>query len=38
LTSDSLGDVSWVQKAALQLYRGNVLLLHTSRIFLVSTF
>jgi len=30
-TSGSLGDISWVQKAALQLYRRNVLLLHTSR-------
>jgi len=30
-TSDSLGDVSWIQKAALQLYRRNVPLLHTSR-------
>jgi len=28
-TSDSLGDVSWIQKAALQLYRRNVPLLHT---------
>jgi len=28
--SDSLGNVSWVQKAALQLYRRNVPLLHTS--------
>ena len=28
LTSGSLGDVSWVQKAALQLYRRNVPLLH----------
>ena len=31
LTSDSLGDFSWIQKAALQLYRRNVPLLHTSR-------
>ena len=31
LTSDSLGDVSWIQKAALQLYRKNVPLLNTSR-------
>jgi len=31
LTSDSLGDDSWVQKAALQLCRRNVPLLHTSR-------
>ena len=31
LTSDSLGNVSWIQKAILQLYRKNVLLLHTSR-------
>ena len=30
LTSGSLGDTSWVQKAALQLYRKNVPLLHTS--------
>jgi len=30
-TSDSLGNVSWIQKAALQLYRRNVPLLHTSR-------
>ena len=30
-TSDSLGDVSWIQKAALQQYRRNVPLLHTSR-------
>jgi len=30
LTSDSLGDVSWIQKAALQLYRRNVPLLHMS--------
>ena len=30
-TSDSLGDVSWIQKSALQLYRRNVPLLHTSR-------
>jgi len=30
-TSDSLGDVSWIQKAALQPYRRNVPLLHTSR-------
>jgi len=30
-TSDSVGDASWVQKAALQLYRRNVPLLHTSR-------
>ena len=30
-TSDSLGDISWIQKAALQLYRRNVPLLHTSR-------
>ena len=29
-TSDSLGDVSWVQNATLQLYRRNVPLLHTS--------
>ena len=29
-TSDSLGDVSWVQKAALQLWRKNVPLLPTS--------
>jgi len=29
LTSDSLGDVSWVQKAVLQLYRRNVPLLHS---------
>ena len=29
-TSDSLGAVSWVQKATLQLYRRNVPLLHTS--------
>ena len=31
LTSDSLGDTSWVQKAALQLCRRNVSLLHPSR-------
>ena len=30
-TSDSLGDVFLIQKAALQLYRRNVPLLHTSR-------
>ena len=30
LTSDSLGDVSWIQKAALQLYRRNVPLFHMS--------
>ena len=30
-TSDSLGDVSWVQKDDLQLYRRNVPLLHMSR-------
>jgi len=30
-TSDSLGDVSWIQKATLQLCRRNVPLLHTSR-------
>ena len=30
-TSDGLGSVSWIQKAALQLYRRNVPLLHTSR-------
>ena len=30
-TSDSLGDVSWIQKAASQLYRKNVPLLYTSR-------
>ena len=30
-TSDSLGDISWTQKATLQLYRKNVPLLHTSR-------
>jgi len=29
--SDSLSDVSWIQKAALQLYKRNVPLLHTSR-------
>ena len=29
-TSDDLSNVSWVQKAALQLYRRNVPLLHTS--------
>jgi len=29
--SPSLGNVSWIQKAALQLYRRNVPLLHTSR-------
>jgi len=29
-TSDSPGDVSLIQKAALQLYRRNVPLLHTS--------
>jgi len=31
LTSDSLGDISWVQKATLQLYWRNMPLLHTSR-------
>ena len=31
LTSDSFGDISWVQKATLQLYRSNVQLLHTSK-------
>jgi len=30
LTSDSLDNVSWIQKAALQLYRRNVPLLHMS--------
>jgi len=30
-TSDGLSDVSWIQKAALQLYRRNVPLLHSSR-------
>ena len=30
-TSGSLGDISWVQKATLQLYRRNVPLLHTPR-------
>ena len=30
-TLDRLGDVSWSQKADLQLYRRNVPLLHTSR-------
>ena len=30
-TSDSLCDISWVQKAALQLYRKNVPLLYMSR-------
>jgi len=30
-TSDSVSDVSWIQKATLQLYRRNVPLLHTSR-------
>ena len=29
-TSDSLGDISSIQKAALQLYRRNVPLLHMS--------
>ena len=29
--SSILGNVSWIQKAALQLYRRNVPLLHTSR-------
>jgi len=29
-TSGSLDDVSWIQKAALQLYRRNVSLLHMS--------
>ena len=28
-TSGSLGDVSWIQKATLQLYRRNVPLLHS---------
>ena len=31
LTSDSSGNISWVQKATLQLYRRNVPLIHTSR-------
>jgi len=31
LTSDSLSNVSWIQKATLQLYRRNVPLFHTSR-------
>ena len=31
LTSDSLGDISWIQNAALQLYRRNMPLLHTFR-------
>jgi len=31
LISDSLGNISWIQKATLQLYRRNVPLLHTSR-------
>ena len=30
LTSDSVGDVSWLQKASVQLYRRNVPLLHKS--------
>jgi len=30
-TSERLSDVSWIQKAVLQLYRRNVPLLHTSR-------
>ena len=30
-TIECLGDISWVQKAALQMYRRNVPLLHTSR-------
>jgi len=30
-TSDNLGDISWIQKGALQLYRRNVPLLHMSR-------
>jgi len=30
-TSDSLDEVSWIQKATLQLYRRNVPLLHMSR-------
>jgi len=30
-TSDSLGNISWIQKSTLQLYRRNVSLLHTSR-------
>jgi len=29
-TSNSLGDVSWVQKAALQMYRRNVPIPHMS--------
>ena len=29
-TSDSLGNISWIQKATLQLYRSNVPHLHTS--------
>ena len=31
LTTDSLDDVSWVQKAALQPYRRNVPLFHKSK-------
>ena len=31
LISDSVGGISWVQKATLQLYRRNVPLLHASR-------
>jgi len=31
LSSDSVSDVSWIQKVALQLYRRNVPLLQTSR-------
>jgi len=30
-TADNLGNISWIQKASLQLYRRNVPLLHTSR-------
>jgi len=30
-TSDSLGDISWISEATLQLFRRNVPLLHTSR-------
>jgi len=36
-TSDSLGDISWIQKAALQLYRRNGPLLHTSRYIYIIT-
>ena len=35
--SDSVGDLSWVQKVPLQLYRRNLPNLHTSRYVISST-